>query len=59
MPVKICPTLHGEAQEATAFPSSNNLHVTAHAPRYLSGAEDQWLNAGIKLMGLVVRVQAP
>lgn len=41
MPVKICPTLHGEAQEATAFPGSDNLHVAAHAPRYLSGAEDQ------------------
>lgn len=51
LPVKICPGLHGEAQEATAFPSSNNLHVAA--PRYLPGAEDQWLNAGVKLMGLV------
>lgn len=53
MPVKNCLTLHGEAQEATAFPSSNNLCVAAHTPRYLSGPEDQWLNAGMKLMGLV------
>lgn len=53
MPVKIYPTLHGEVQEATAFPSSNNLHVAAYAPRHLSGQEDEWLNAGIKPMELV------
>lgn len=53
MPLKVCPTLRGEAQKATAFLSSNNWHVVAPAPRYLSGAEDHWLNTGIKLMGLV------
>ena len=53
MPLKSCPALHGEAREATALPSSNNLHVAAYAPRYLSGPGEQWLNAGIKLMGLV------
>lgn len=53
MPLKSCPALHGEAREATALPISNNLHVAAHAPRSLSVPGEQWLNAGIKLMGQV------
>lgn len=53
MPLKSCPTLHGKGQEATALSSSNNLHVAAYVPRYLSGPGAQWLNAVIKLMGLV------
>lgn len=53
MRLKSCPTLHGEAQETAALPSSNNSHVPAYAPRYLSVPGEQQLNAGIKLMGLV------
>lgn len=59
MPLKSCPALHGEAQEATALRSRNNWHAAAYAPRYLSGPGEQWL-AGCwhKTHGTGVRVQA-